>query len=143
MLYTSGISTQADEVDILKSGFAQAGIQLSPQGETFDTLLGDTVPCKPTQASCKWDFLYLGGWLFNGPGFEPTGEALYQTGVPSNSGSYSDPTMDQPDRRHAHQQQHQRVRHLRQLHGDAGAGAVDAVGHRDHCGRATTCTTSR
>jgi peptide/nickel transport system substrate-binding protein len=94
ILYTSGISTQADDVDILKSGFAQAGIQLTPEGETFDTLLNDTVPCKPTQASCKWTLLFLGGWLFNGPGFEPTGEALYQTGVPSNSGSYSDRAMD-------------------------------------------------
>jgi len=94
LTYTSGISTQEDDVDILKSGFGQAGIQLSPQGETFDTLLADTVPCKSTQASCKWDFVFYGGWLFNGPGFEPTGEALYQTGVPNNSGSYSNPTMD-------------------------------------------------
>jgi peptide/nickel transport system substrate-binding protein len=95
MAFTSGISTQAAQVDILKSGFAQAGIQLAANGETFNTLLGDTVPCKPTQAACKWTFLYLGGWLFNGPGFEPTGEPLWQTGVPSNSGSYSDPKMDQ------------------------------------------------
>jgi len=95
MAYTSGISTQADQVDILKSGFAQAGIQLAANGQTFNTLLGDTVPCKPTAAACKWTFLYLGGWLFNGPGFEPTGEPLWQTGVPSNSGSYSDPKMDQ------------------------------------------------
>ena len=94
MLYTSGISTQEDEVDILKSGFGQAGIQLSPQGETFDTLLSDTTPCKPSQASCKWTFLYLGGWGFDGPGFEPTGEPLYSTGAPNNSGSYSNPTMD-------------------------------------------------
>jgi peptide/nickel transport system substrate-binding protein len=94
MLYTSGISTQADEVDILKSGFALAGIQLAPQGETFNTLLGDATPCKSTAANCKWTFLYLGGWGFNGPGFEPTGEPLYQTGASSNSGSYTDPTMD-------------------------------------------------
>lgn len=95
MAYTSGISTQADQVDILKSGLAQAGIQLSPNAQTFDTLLGDTTPCKPSQSSCKWDLLYLGGWLYNGPGFEPTGEALYQCGVPNNSGSYCDPKMDQ------------------------------------------------
>ena len=93
MAYTSGISTQEDEVDILKSGFGRAGIQLTA-GETFDTLLADTVPCKPTQSSCKWTFLYLGGWVFNGPGFEPTGEPLYPTGAPNNSGSYSDPQMD-------------------------------------------------
>jgi peptide/nickel transport system substrate-binding protein len=94
MLYTSGISTQQSEVDILKSGWGLAGIQLSPQGETFNTLLGDATPCKSTAPSCKWTFLYLGGWGFNGPGFEPTGEPLYQTGASSNSGGYSDPTMD-------------------------------------------------
>jgi len=94
MAYTSGISTQEDEVDILKSGWGLAGIQLAPQGETFDSLLADTVPCKPTQSSCKWTFLYLGGWGFNGPGFEPTGEPLLSTGAPNNSGSYSDPQMD-------------------------------------------------
>jgi len=94
MLYTSGISTQADEVDILKSGLGQAGIDLTPLGETFDALLADTTPCKPTQAACKWTFLYRGGWGYDGPGFEPTGEALYQSGAPNNSGGYSDPTMD-------------------------------------------------
>jgi peptide/nickel transport system substrate-binding protein len=92
--YTSGIAVQADMVAILKSGFGQAGIQLTAEPETFDTLLADTVPCTPTQASCKWTFLYLGGWLFNGPGFEPTGEPLYYTGAANNSGSYSDPMMN-------------------------------------------------
>jgi peptide/nickel transport system substrate-binding protein len=94
MLYSSGNSLQTDNVDVLKSGFAQAGIQLTPAAETFDTLLGDTVPCTPKQARCNWDFLFLGGWGFNGPGFEPTGEPLFQSGVPSNSGSYSNPEMD-------------------------------------------------
>ncbi len=94
MLYTSGVSTQQSFVEILKSGFGQAGIQLTAEPETFDTLLGDTVPCTPKESRCKWTFLYLGGWLFNGPGFEPTGEPLYQTGSPNNSGNYSNPTMD-------------------------------------------------
>ena len=94
VLYTSGITAQAGDVAVLKSGFAEAGIQLAAQPETFNTLLGDTVPCKPSQSTCKWTFLYLGGWLFNGPGFEPTGEPLYSTGSPNNSGSYSNPTMD-------------------------------------------------
>ena len=94
MLYTSGISIQADMVDVLKSGFGLAGIQLTPAAETFNTLLNYTTPCTPRESRCKWTFLYLGGWGFDGPGFEPTGEPLYQTGVPNNSGSYSDPTMD-------------------------------------------------
>ena len=35
-----------------------------------------------------------GGWLFGAGHYEPTGEQLFQTGSGSNSGSYSDPTMD-------------------------------------------------
>ncbi len=94
ILYTSGLSTQADIVSILKSGFSQAGIQLAPTAETFDTLLGYTIPCTPSESRCKWTFLFLGAWLFNGPGFEPTGEPLFESGVPNNSGSYSNPTMN-------------------------------------------------
>ncbi len=94
MLYSSGIAIQADMADVLKSGFALAGIQLTLTAQTFNTLLGYTAPCTPSESRCNWTFLYLGGWGFNGPGFEPTGEPLYQTGVPNNSGSYSNPTMD-------------------------------------------------
>ena len=36
----------------------------------------------------------LSGWAYDGPGYLPTGEPLFLTGAPSNSGSYSDPTMD-------------------------------------------------
>jgi len=95
ILYTSGISTQAAVTSVLKSGFNAAGIQLTVVPTTFDTLLTYTVPCKPTQAACaKWTLPYLGVWLFNGPGYEPTGEPLYQSGVSNNSGSYADPKMD-------------------------------------------------
>ena len=94
MLYTSGSSTQQDDVDIVKSGLGQAGIALTAKGETFDALLADTVPCTPTASRCHWTFLYLGGWDFNGPGFQPTGEPLFQTGAPNNAGSYSNRTMD-------------------------------------------------
>jgi peptide/nickel transport system substrate-binding protein len=94
IMYTSGLTTQADFVQILKSGLAQAGIQLTAVPETFDDLLPDTSPCKPTASNCKWTFLYLGGWLFNGPGFEPTGEPLYLTGAANNAGGYSSAEMD-------------------------------------------------
>jgi len=94
MLYTSGVAAQEDDVDILKSGLARAGIQLTAKAESFDRLLADTVPCTPKQTRCRWTFLYLGGWLFNGPGFEPTGEPLFQTGAASNAGSYRNGRMN-------------------------------------------------
>lgn len=92
IMYTSGIAWQQASSSILKSGFTQAGIQLTLVPQTFDTLLKYTTPCHGS--GCTWDLLYLGGWLFNGPGFEPTGEPLYQSGVPNNSGGYTDPKMD-------------------------------------------------
>jgi len=35
-----------------------------------------------------------GGWAYDGPGFEPTGEPLFATGAGSNSGNYTNATMD-------------------------------------------------
>jgi peptide/nickel transport system substrate-binding protein len=92
MAYSSGATTQAQTVDVLKSDWASAGIQLQTQAETFNSLLADLTPCHG--AKCTWTFLYLGGWLFNGPGFMPTGEPLFATGASSNSGGYTDPKMD-------------------------------------------------
>jgi peptide/nickel transport system substrate-binding protein len=94
MDYATGIQVFQQEVAIIKSDMQQAGIALTLVPQSFNTIIGETAPCKPTQASCKWDILNFGGWNFNGPGFEPTGEPLFQTGASSNSGSYTDAQMD-------------------------------------------------
>jgi peptide/nickel transport system substrate-binding protein len=82
-----------EEVAIIKSDMAQAGIQMTLVPQSFDTIIGESAPCKPGP-KCNWDILNFGGWNFNGPGFEPTGEPLFATGAFSNSGSYSSPAMD-------------------------------------------------
>ncbi len=46
------------------------------------------------EPKCTVQVFAFGGWDFNGPGFEPTGEPLFATGAGSNSGNYSDPQMD-------------------------------------------------
>ncbi len=94
MDYATGVTAFQQEVAIIKSDMQQAGIAMNLVPQSFNTIIGETAPCKPTQASCKWDILNFGGWNFNGPGFEPTGEPLFATGASSNSGSYSDPTED-------------------------------------------------
>jgi peptide/nickel transport system substrate-binding protein len=43
---------------------------------------------------CAVQVFAYGGWSYDGPGFLPTGEPLFSTGAGSNSGNYSDPTMD-------------------------------------------------
>jgi peptide/nickel transport system substrate-binding protein len=94
MDYATGVQSFQEEVAIMKSDFTEGGIKLNLVPQSFNTIIGNSTPCKPTQSSCTWDMLNYGGWNFNGPGFEPTGEPLYATGAGSNSGSYSNAEMD-------------------------------------------------
>ena len=94
MDYATGVTYFQQEVSILKSDMAQAGVQITLVPQSFNTIINDAVACKPTSATCKWQSANFGGWNFNGPGYEPTGEPLYQTGATSNAGSYSDAQMD-------------------------------------------------
>jgi peptide/nickel transport system substrate-binding protein len=94
MDYATGIQSFQEEVAIMKSDFGEGGIKLNLVPQSFNTIIGESSPCKSTQSSCTWDMLNFGGWNFNGPGYEPTGEPLYATGASSNSGSYSTPEMD-------------------------------------------------
>jgi peptide/nickel transport system substrate-binding protein len=93
MDYATGIQAFVQEVQVFKSDAAQAGIDVTLVPQSFNTIIGETTPCKPGP-KCSWDILNFGGWNFNGPGFEPTGEPLFQTGASSNSGSFSDPQED-------------------------------------------------
>ena len=94
IFYATGLPEFNNQVANYKSDAAQAGIKVNITGGTFNAVVGESTPCKPGP-KCTWDVLWWGGWGFNGPGFEPTGEPLFQTGAGSNSGSYSDPKMDQ------------------------------------------------
>jgi peptide/nickel transport system substrate-binding protein len=94
MDYATGVTYFEQEISIYKSDLGEAGISVNLVPQSFNTIISESQPCKPTAAACKWQGLFFGGWNYNGPGFEPTGEPLYQTGATSNAGSYSDPQMD-------------------------------------------------
>jgi peptide/nickel transport system substrate-binding protein len=89
MDYTSGVSTLTGQEDVYKSDAAQAGISISLNAESFSTLLGVGVSTNTT-----WQMIDLSGWAYDGPGYLPTGEPLFLTNAPSNSGGYSNSTMD-------------------------------------------------
>ena len=93
MDYATGVQAFQEEVAVYKSDATQAGIAINLVPQSFNTIIGETTPCKPGP-KCTWDILNFGGWNFNGPGFEPTGEPLFQTGASSNPGSYTDPQED-------------------------------------------------
>ena len=94
ILYSTGLAAATNEWQVYKSDAAQIGIDITLQGQTFNTIIGQSAPCAPMGPKCNVQVFAYGGWSYDGPGFEPTGEPLFQTGAGSNSGNYSDPTMD-------------------------------------------------
>jgi peptide/nickel transport system substrate-binding protein len=90
--YASGIQTLATAVQSLKSNAAQVGIQLTLSSAPFNTVIGTAIPCSGPK--CTWQMgNWGGGWVY-APDYYPTGELLFTTGAGSNSGSFSDPTVD-------------------------------------------------
>jgi peptide/nickel transport system substrate-binding protein len=92
--YATGTAATTAQWQAYKSDASQAGIDINLVGETFNTIIGQSLPCSPMSSKCAVQVFAFGGWVFNGPGFEPTGEPLFATGAGSNSGNYSDPKMD-------------------------------------------------
>jgi peptide/nickel transport system substrate-binding protein len=90
--YSTGVQGVNEEVAALQSTFSQAGIQISPSGAPFDTVVGNDVPC--TKSGC-WQLNYYGqGWYFD-PGYnDPDGSVLFKTAGVDNAGLYSSPTAN-------------------------------------------------
>ena len=93
-VYATGSSAAQAMWQTYKSDASKAGIVINLVGQTFNTIIGESAPCSPMGPKCNIQVFAFGGWAFNGPGYEPTGEPLFQTGAGSNSGNYSNPTMD-------------------------------------------------
>jgi peptide/nickel transport system substrate-binding protein len=93
--YSTGVTASTDQWQVYKSDASQVGIDITLEGQTFDAIIGESAPCAPMGPKCDVQVFAEGGWGYDGPGFEPTGESLFETGAGSNSGNYSDPTMDQ------------------------------------------------
>jgi peptide/nickel transport system substrate-binding protein len=93
--YASGTQALDQIMQQYKSDASKAGIDLKMKAEPFNSVIGEAVPCKPSQAQCGWEINnWGGGWIY-APDYYPTGESLFATGAGSNSGNYSDPKMDQ------------------------------------------------
>jgi len=93
-VYSTGVAAATATYEAIKSEESQVGIDVTLVGQSFNTIIGESAPCTPMGPKCNVQVFSYGGWGFDGPGFEPTGESLFATGAGSNSGNYSDPTMD-------------------------------------------------
>jgi peptide/nickel transport system substrate-binding protein len=93
--YSTGVAAATAMWQAIKSDASKAGININLVGQSFNTIIGESAPCAPMGPKCNVQVFAYGGWVFDGPGFEPTGEPLFATGAGSNAGNYSDPKMDQ------------------------------------------------
>jgi peptide/nickel transport system substrate-binding protein len=93
-LYSTGNAAAAATWQAYKSDASTVGIDINIVGQSFNTIIGQSAPCAPMGPKCTVQVFAYGGWGYDGPGFEPTGEPLFQTGAGSNSGNYTNPTMD-------------------------------------------------
>jgi peptide/nickel transport system substrate-binding protein len=92
LLYSSGLTTLQEEVDLFQSDAALAGIQVNPRAESFNTVITVVSPCvKKGTPQCNWQ---LGEWGGLGLSTYPSGEGVFNTDGAFNVGSFSDPLLD-------------------------------------------------
>ncbi len=94
MVYTTSDSYDASMFGFFRSELeTAAGITLTLTSQPFGELLSDTVPCKPSQSTCKWQIHDWGGWLY-GPTVYPTGGTFLTTSGVFNVNSFSTPAVN-------------------------------------------------
>jgi peptide/nickel transport system substrate-binding protein len=95
MAYANGQAWIADEMVQLQSAEAGVGIKLGLKPEPFTQVVdADSGNCKVAGLPCNWDEADWGlGWSY-APDYEPTGEELFECGVPANSSGYCEANND-------------------------------------------------
>ncbi|HUY97824.1 MAG TPA: ABC transporter substrate-binding protein [Verrucomicrobiae bacterium] len=92
LLYPSGSTVTAAEMEALRSADSEAGIDLTVTATPYSTLTTTIYSCDPaTHVGCGWQIADTGGWEYYA---YPSGEQLFKTGGSGNSGGYSNPTAD-------------------------------------------------
>ena len=92
--YSTGVAAATATWQAIKSDASKAGIAINLVGQSFNTIIGESAPCAPMGPKCNVQVFAYGGWAYDGPGFEPTGEPLFACGAGSNSGNYCNSQMD-------------------------------------------------
>jgi peptide/nickel transport system substrate-binding protein len=93
--YATGLAWIVAEMTQLQSNAAALGIKLNLEPKPFDQVTALAAGnCVVVKIPCNWDMAnWGGGWSF-APDYLPTGETLFRTGSPANSGGYTSPAND-------------------------------------------------
>ncbi|TWP36620.1 ABC transporter substrate-binding protein [Leekyejoonella antrihumi] len=76
-------------MNLFRSNASKAGIAVNVQKAPFNTVIGDTVRCKPTDSNCSWQLSEYGGWALRP---YPTVGQLFSTAT--SDGGWNDPKID-------------------------------------------------
>lgn len=87
--YASGFVTYDQEMQVMKTAFSKAGIEINLSTAPFDTVISTAFGGNPNWEMANWG----GGWIF-APDYYPTGDEIFSTGAGSNAGLYSNATND-------------------------------------------------
>ena len=87
--YASGQVVVDQEMQVLKTAFSKAGIEINLSSAPFDTVISTAFGGNPNWDMANWG----GGWIF-APDYYPTGDEIFSTGAGSNAGLYSNATND-------------------------------------------------
>ncbi|QSO48932.1 peptide ABC transporter substrate-binding protein [Alicyclobacillus mengziensis] len=82
MMYVSGSTSSTDAAELMKQDWAQEGVDVTLKPVPFSTFISVTSNPKDT----SWDLATGSGWVYNGPGFYPTGGQLFASTAPSGTG---------------------------------------------------------
>lgn len=82
LMYVTGSTSATDAAELMQQDWARIGVKVTLKGEPFSTFL--SITSNPSNTS--WDLATGSGWIYNGPGFYPSGGQLFATNAPSGTG---------------------------------------------------------
>ncbi len=89
MMYVSGLTSAQNQAELMKADWAKEGVDVTLKPVPFSTFIQVT----SDKTNTSWQLAVGSGWVYNGPGFYPTGGQLFATNAPSGTG-FSDPQED-------------------------------------------------
>ncbi|MCY0875591.1 MAG: peptide ABC transporter substrate-binding protein [Firmicutes bacterium] len=82
MIYVSGTTSSTDTAEVMQQDWKAIGVDVTLDPTPFSTFLQET----SNKKDYSWQLAVGSGWIYDGPGFYPTGGELFSSTAPSGTG---------------------------------------------------------
>jgi peptide/nickel transport system substrate-binding protein len=82
LIYVTGSQTTLLQVELMQADWAKIGVKVSLKGENFNEFISTT----SQKTNTSWALAVGSGWIYDGPGWLPTGGQLFSSTAPSGTG---------------------------------------------------------